>query len=219
MSMAYLTVDDGPSPLFSEKLEFLRERAVPAAFFCIGGEIAGKEDSLARAIDLGFELGNHAWSHRRFSELRLEDCVGEIERTDAALCGVYRLAGRPWARKLFRFPFFDIGKPELGEAIQAALRALGYEPPEAQAAGTARWSPGPGRVDTLCGFDQMEYWVGKPEAPRGLDRPGAVLARIGVEGPSDGDIILIHDHQRTHSLFFECVEGYLRHGFELAALR
>jgi len=221
MAVAFLTVDDVPSPLFEEKLAFLREASVPAVFFCIGRNVAGNEDALVRALDLGFELGNHSWTHPKFSELGIEECEREIERADEAIGAIYRLAGRHWPRKLFRFPYFDYGRPELREAIQERLRALGYEAPAAQredASLAGGSSPRSGRADTGCGFDQKEYWLGKPDAPEGLDRAEVILARISDERPRDGDIILIHDHDFSHGLFFECVESYLSHGIELAAL-
>jgi peptidoglycan-N-acetylglucosamine deacetylase len=219
MAVAFLTVDDGPSALFEEKLDFLSERAVPAVFFCVGREIAGREDQLLRALELGFELGNHSWSHPRFSGLSAGDCSSEIERADDAIGELYGRAGLAWKVKRFRFPFFDPGKPELMEAIQERLRELGYEAPAAQPVAGAGETPGERRVDTLCGFDQMEYLLGNPQAPAGLCRAEAILARIGGDGPRDGDIVLIHDHDYTHSLFFECVESYLRHGIAFAELR
>jgi peptidoglycan-N-acetylglucosamine deacetylase len=211
MAVAFLTIDDGPSALFQEKLDFLSARAVPAVFFCVGREIAGREDQLLRALALGFGLGNHSWSHPRFSALSAGDCSSEIERADDAIGELYRRAGLAWKDKRFRFPYFDAGKPELMETIQERLRELGYEAPAAQ--------PGAGRADTLCGFDQMEYLLGDPLAPEGLSRAEAILARIGGDGPRDGDIVLIHDHDYTHSLFFECVESYLRHGIAFSELR
>lgn len=219
MAVAFLTVDDGPSVLFEEKLDFLSERDVPAVFFCVGREIAGREDQLLRALSLGFELGNHSWSHPRFSDLSAADCLYEIERADDAIGDLYRRAGLAWKGKRFRFPYFDPGKPELMEAIQGRLRALGYVPPAAQPRAGAGEKAGEGRIDTLCGFDQMEYLLGDPQAPDGLCRAEAILARIGGDGPRDGDIVLIHDHDYTHSLFFECVESYLRHGIAFAELR
>lgn len=209
--MAYLTIDDAPSPLFEEKLAFLISRRIPALFFCVGRDGQGREELLARALKAGYPLGSHSYTHPHFSELKLAEGVAEIERNDAFVSSLYDLASLPWERKFFRFPFFDKGKPGAdAAALQERLRALGYRAPSAQ--------PG-SSFDTVCGFDQKEYWLGKSDAPEGLDKPDAILGRIGACGPRDDDVILIHDHENTHELFFECIDRYLKLGLSFSPLR
>jgi Predicted xylanase/chitin deacetylase len=204
--MAYLTIDDAPSARFGEKLDFLSSRGIAATFFVVGNQVAGREAGLLRALALGYELGNHSWSHPGFSSLLLAAAKEEIDRTDAALASLYAKAGRPWSRKRFRFPYIDLGGP-IAAQVQDYLGSLGYLGPSGSA----------GR-DTRVGFDQREYWLGKAAAPEGCDRPEGILARIDSCHPAEDDVILIHDHENTHELFFECIERYRRHGRSFSIL-
>jgi peptidoglycan/xylan/chitin deacetylase (PgdA/CDA1 family) len=202
--MAFLTIDDAPSARFEVKLDYLIDHRIPAFFFCQGSEILGREDSLSRALSFGYRLGNHSYSHPHFSELSLEECRREIEAADTLINSLYERASESWTRKYFRFPFFDRGGDarKAGE-IQGILKDLGYSRPETQSGDT---------VDVGCTFDQMEYYLGNPDAPNGLDRAEAILARIDASHPGQGDVILIHDHEKSHELFFECLDRYLKNG-------
>ena len=208
--MAYLTIDDAPSALFAEKLAYLERKGIPALIFCIGEKASGREKELAGALAAGFALGNHSYSHPRFSAIPFEECRSEIHRTDALLRSVYRLANMAWKRKFFRFPYLDRGGDiRKISLIQDCLRADGYLGPAAQ---EGAWA------DVACGFDQMEYYFGTPEAPDGLGAREAILARIDDRHPARDDIILIHDHEYSHELFFECVDRYLANGTRFSRL-
>lgn len=143
--------------------------------------------------------------------LGIERCREEIERTDDLLRRVYDLASLPWERKFFRFPYLDRGgAPERQSAIQEILLGLGYKSLQA-----GPWGP----ADTGCDFDQMEYWLGRADAPDALGGEDAILARIGRGRPREDDVILIHDHENTHDLFFRCLERYEEQGVVLSRLR
>jgi peptidoglycan/xylan/chitin deacetylase (PgdA/CDA1 family) len=208
MKPLFLTIDDAPSPRFGDKLGWLRREKVMALFFVWGERIAGNEDLLIQALQAGYRLGNHSWSHPYFSQLSFEEGCGEIERCEHALEALYAAAGQLWAPRYFRFPYFDRGgDPERVAAYQAYLAGRGYT--------AFRPQPG-GPIDMACDFDQAEYWLGNPQAPEGLDRADTILARIGEGRPGPGDIVLIHDHDYSHELFFECVRRYQAsaYGFE-----
>ena len=209
--MAFLTIDDAPSACFEVKLDYLIDHGIPAFFFCQGGEILGREDSLSRALAFGYRLGNHSYSHLRFSELSLEECRREIESADGLIRSLYERCSLPWTRKYFRFPFFDRGgEVEKAEKIQGILRDLGYSRPEVQQ---------DDRIDVGCTFDQMEYYLGNSDAPGGLDQAQAILARIDSSHPGQDDVILIHDHEKSHELFFECLDRYVKNGIHFEPLR
>jgi peptidoglycan/xylan/chitin deacetylase (PgdA/CDA1 family) len=206
--MALLTIDDAPSSRFEEKLAYLKRRGIPAVLFCVGRDAEGREAALADALASGYLVGNHSYSHPHFSEISIERCREEIERTDALLSRVYDIAALPWERKFFRFPYLDRGGDRRRQsAIQDILLGLGYRALQA-----GPWGP----ADTGCDFDQMEYWLGKAEAPEGLAAADAILARIGRGRPREDDVILIHDHENTHELFFRCLERYQDHGVVLS---
>ena len=66
-------------------------------------------DPIVRAIEKGFVIGNHTYTHRRASELSFEDVVVEIEKTEKMIDDMYQKAGRARTHKLLRFPHIDRG--------------------------------------------------------------------------------------------------------------
>lgn len=56
-----ITFDDGPDPIQTPKvLKVLREKHIPACFFCIGNKIKGNEELLRQIIKEGHCIGNHS---------------------------------------------------------------------------------------------------------------------------------------------------------------
>jgi peptidoglycan/xylan/chitin deacetylase (PgdA/CDA1 family) len=116
---AYLTIDDSPTRHTDEFTDWLVARDIPAVLFCIGSsykdlhlDCEGMEQNPApilRAIEKGFVIGNHTYTHRRSSELSFEEVVSEIEKTEKIIENLYRQAGKPRAHKLIRFPHIDRG--------------------------------------------------------------------------------------------------------------
>lgn len=106
---AYLTIDDSPSPRMDDLTGALKERGIPALLFCRGDRLEQNPAPVARAIQKGFVIGNHAYSHTRFSTLSFERGIEEIEKTDALIEIVYRETGVSRPGKYFRFPHMDRG--------------------------------------------------------------------------------------------------------------
>ncbi len=245
---AYLTIDDVPSKDFRSKVDFLSDKHIPAIFFCWGENMARYEEDLVYAIQKGFVLGNHSWSHPHFSDLTLEECQREIEITDKAIDCVYQKSQIERPAKFFRFPYFDCGgdqnidtdekmssvstnsnssfpSNDKKKALQIYLKELGYRQPNFQGI-TLKWVAESKLLecfDVRCTFDQMEYWLGKPNAPLGLNKAEAILARMDEDFPEGGralnclettDIILIHDHEPDESiaLFYRIIQRYLEKG-------
>ena len=75
-----------------------------ATLFCNGNRIDETfSHTLRSALALGFELGNHTFSHPDLSKLSIENIAGEIDQTDSILS---KLDGKP--RHLFRAPYGKI---------------------------------------------------------------------------------------------------------------
>lgn len=116
---AYLTIDDSPTFETDALVDWLVANDVPATLFCIGGaykdmhiDCDGMEQNpgpILRAIDKGFLIGNHTYTHRRAGELSYEDVVAEIEKTDTMIDRLYAQAGKARPAKLMRFPHIDRG--------------------------------------------------------------------------------------------------------------
>jgi peptidoglycan/xylan/chitin deacetylase (PgdA/CDA1 family) len=246
---AYLTIDDSPSKDFRVKIDFLYRHNIPAILFCIGEKILEYPDDVVYAIQRGFVIGNHSMTHPHFSDLYLEDCYHEIGQADAIIEDIYQKAGSERTAKYFRFPYFDPGgdlnsesyeskqltmprhqqfiypNDEKRLAIQSFLRIKGYRQPKFEGLNTHWYNEYQHfyRFDIRCTFDQKDYWLGQANAPDGLDKAEAILARIDAnyieEGrtlndPSTTDIILVHDHDYTTELFYKIIDRYLEKKIE-----
>jgi peptidoglycan/xylan/chitin deacetylase (PgdA/CDA1 family) len=82
-----LTFDDGPdSKSTPQLLEFLRERKIPATFFCIGKRVEANPEIAAQIRREGHLLENHSYAHSYFtnfySAARLKT---ELELAQAAI--------------------------------------------------------------------------------------------------------------------------------------
>lgn len=81
-----LTFDDGPHPVYTEKLlDGLKERGVKATFFVIGKNIQGNEEVLLRMAREGHVIGNHTWDHTDISSLRDGEACAELEKTNTLI--------------------------------------------------------------------------------------------------------------------------------------
>lgn len=60
----YLTFDDGPSYITTDKiLQILKDKNVKATFFIVGSKIKGREEILKRIQDGGHCIGLHSYTH------------------------------------------------------------------------------------------------------------------------------------------------------------
>lgn len=89
---AAITFDDGPDPVWTERLlDGLKERGVQATFFLIGEKIEGNEALLQRMQEEGHLIGNHSYSHVELNRLKEGAARQEIEKTNQAICDVIGL--------------------------------------------------------------------------------------------------------------------------------
>lgn len=208
---AYLTIDDAPSEDFKDKVDFLYRKNIPAIFFCIGENLLKYKDVVIYAIKKGFVIGNHSYSHRYFSDLSIDDCKSEIQKTDEIIDELYKKSGIKRKIKLFKFPHFDKGgdvsSKEYEEKwsqpqnkwfiykleykhidLQSFLKKLGYVQPGFQYIDT-KWFADKNmlkEIDVRCTFDQMEYWLDINGAPWGMDKENSILGRIDENVPYEG---------------------------------
>jgi len=211
MKKAYLTIDDAPSEDFLKKANYLYKRNIPVVFFCIGEKIEKHFDQLVSAIKMGFIIGNHSFSHNYFSNLSIDECIQEIQKTDQLIDSLYEKAGINRTHKYFRFPHFDAGGHSSGaeyeaqwnlpkdqwnqyplkekkEEIQEYFGQLQYELPHFKGINEKYFSedsPLTG-LDVKCTFDQAEYFLGNENAPWGLSEEDAIIARIDEDFPYEG---------------------------------
>jgi peptidoglycan-N-acetylmuramic acid deacetylase len=113
----YLTFDCGyENGETSKILDVLKEKKVPAAFFCTMDEMKSAPDVVARMINEGHIVGNHSVTHPSFAAIDRSAMAREVLEADNFL------------RKNFGYsaPFFRFPKGEYTESALEAVGSLGY---------------------------------------------------------------------------------------------
>lgn len=96
----YLTFDCGWENGYTEKcLDTLKEKSVPAAFFCTLDHIKSSPELIARMINEGHIVGNHSANHADFSEISRSKMAEEI-----LVCDNYLRKNFGYTSTFFRFP-------------------------------------------------------------------------------------------------------------------
>lgn len=81
-----LTFDDGPRPDFTPQfIQLLQSKNVKATFFLIGPQVKSNPELAKQLVDLGFEIGNHTWTHAYLSKLAAEKVQDELVKTNQAI--------------------------------------------------------------------------------------------------------------------------------------
>lgn len=108
-SSAYLTIDDSPSERMDDIVDWLEEKGVPAIFYCRGDNLDKNMRSAVRAVEKGFVLANHTYSHERSSQKGLTWLIADIERCERLIEQAYQAANTAQPGRYFRFPHVDRG--------------------------------------------------------------------------------------------------------------
>ena len=211
MKEAYLTIDDAPSNYFKEKIDFLVANKIPAIIFC-RGELCEKNIKAAGyAIEKGFILGNHSYTHPHFSELTIEQAREQIVKTDKIIESAYKMAGVKRQMKLFRFPYGDKGG-ELKEKIQDILKESGYKQPVFKKLNNLYSKHKKDRdLDVLWTID-IEDWKLNPDSRLPLSYEEVISnldSNISFDDKNSTEIVLIHDHNETTEYFYKII-SYLK---------
>ncbi|RQG92528.1 polysaccharide deacetylase family protein [Natrarchaeobius chitinivorans] len=211
MARAYFTVDDAPSETLPEKVATLERYDVPAVFFCEGRRLAEYPERARHALEAGFHLGNHTYSHEHASGLSVEAFREELERTETLLEEVYDSAAVSRPERLFRFPFGEKGT-ENREDFQQVLERYDFRPPDADRFGY-EW------YDDHHGGDYDWHWTldSKDWAVDGRDElRGKIDSQSDRLAHPSPDIVLIHDGGIEPELFEASIELLLERGVEPA---
>lgn len=160
-----LTIDDGPRKNMESILEDLGYKN-PCIFYLIGKNIKNNfsRELAKRAIKNGHILGNHSYTHPRFSRISLKYAKEEIEKTEKILEGIYGETGFKKPNKFFRFPYGD----ESTE-VKKYLKGEGYN--------LQRWN-----------FDSNDWRYYSKQKPLRLDSIVSGCLKI-----KEKDIVLVHD--------------------------
>jgi peptidoglycan/xylan/chitin deacetylase (PgdA/CDA1 family) len=110
-----ITFDDGPTQTKTEEvLNILKAKNIPAAFFLIGNNIAGKEALLKRMDTEGHIIGNHSFSHNFWFSIKPADkMLADLNQcTDL----IKMVIGKQTL--LFRPPY-GVTNPRVAKAVKA----------------------------------------------------------------------------------------------------
>lgn len=215
--VVYLTLDDGPSNDFSKKVDFLKERNIPAIFFSQGNFMEKKTRDIIDSIKKGFVIANHSYNHPYFSNISLKEAITQIRSTEEIIESLYRDSEIERDFKLFRFPYGDKGKRKSEEHYNSLNNILMGE-----------------------GFQNLNYTVSYPDFRKKYlndmdlhwtldteDWTVPSLRRVfkGLKNRhsrggghlydlSSVDIIVLHDHDKSTHLFYPTIERMLEMGVE-----
>ncbi len=229
MKKVYLTIDDSPSTKMEEKVDFLSQHKIPAIFFCIGENMERYPEKVIYAIQKGFAIGNHSYSHPHFSKQSLDEIKTEILKTEQILDHLFAQAGQA-RRKYFRFPYGDKGDGLKGQLpsfwrrsnssrkadIQDFLRKQGFVAPPSLEENYLFYEKANFHqdVDWHWTFDTIDYSDTLTQK--------VILQRLTQSNPKNplvrrlkenywlsankkSEIILIHDYEHKHQLFFKII--------------
>ena len=106
-----ITFDDGPNPLYTEKLlDGLKERNVKATFFLIGKEVKEYPDIVKRMYEEGHLIGNHTYEHVNLCEVDAKQVKWQVEQTNDL---IYEVTGE---RPVYIRPPYGCWNKQMGEA-------------------------------------------------------------------------------------------------------
>ncbi|KAI5866442.1 cystathionine beta-lyase [Durotheca rogersii] len=90
-----LTIDDAPSERTQEILGVLNGHEATATFFVIGGQVPGREETLADVVRSGSELGNHAMHDEPSRALPDAELAAQIDAVRRHIRQAYLTAAAP----------------------------------------------------------------------------------------------------------------------------
>ena len=205
MIRALLTIDDVSSKNTPAIVDHLCEKKIPAIMFAVGEWVRNNPDELIYALQHGFIIGNHSYSHPNFSALTLDECKKEIDDNEKMLDEFYAKAGVERKYRPFRFPYGEKGGNNK-HAIQEYLREKGFDKVKDTQFDYPWWKEqGHDKdIDTFWTFDFAEYNI----------RPGSgftfddVLKRIYNKAPESGAVLLKEDTDFTDISTFIINQSY-----------
>lgn len=183
----YLTFDCGWENGYTfDVLDTLKEKNVPAAFFCTLDHIDAEPELIRRMIDEGHIVGNHSANHPDFSKISREKMTAEIKECEDRLVNDFG-----YTPVFFRYPEGAYSEDSLD-----LVYSLGYK--------TAFWS---------CAY--ADWDVNNPkgadyafETVTARLHPGAVILLHSVSPDNAEALGRIIDHARAQGYEFRALTEF-----------
>lgn len=113
-----LTFDDGPNPVYTEKiLSILKEAGATATFFLIGHNAELYPDIVRKIQADGHDIGNHSYTHTKMDSVTEDVIKNEITRASAVIADI--TGNHPI---YFRPPGGKLGKDHIVANVAGNLR-------------------------------------------------------------------------------------------------
>ena len=205
----YLTIDDAPSKYLQNKIDFLSKNKIPAIFFCRGEFIAPHTQSIIDAIQKGFLIGNHSYTHPYFSKITLEQCFDEILKTEILIEKCYQQAKIKRPIKVIRLPFGDRGINQNIPKIQNFLKKQGF------VASNCDYLASDNYIDILWDWDPLDY---KTKFINNTENYINLLAEYYKNTTQTTQILLLHDFEHNQHLFEVTMEFLLSKNINFLSL-
>ena len=117
-----LTIDDGPSPVYTPQiLRILEQYQVTATFSMVGFEVAAHRSMAREVAAAGHVIANHTWSHVDLAVLKPVTVADQINRATSA---IHTVTGR--VPTLFRAPYGAWSPVVLKHCTQAGMTPLDW---------------------------------------------------------------------------------------------
>ena len=184
----YLTFDCGYENGYTSKiLDVLKEKNVPAAFFCTLNEVKDNPELINRMITDGHIVGNHSVTHPSFAEISREQMKTEIQGFEDYLKDNFN----GYCEHYFRFP-----KGEYTDEALNLVGSMGYS--------SVFWSLSYADWDTSA-QKGAEYAYEKVIARL---HPGAVILLHSVSSDNAGAMAKIIDEARAQGYEFRSLRDF-----------
>lgn len=237
MASCYLTIDDSPSSYTEEMVDYLSKKGIPALLFVRGDLLDKKPGPIIHAIQKGFVIGNHSYTHKPYGTMTVDECIADIEKCDALINEAYHKAGVLRTAKYFRFPYLDRGNGDRIErhfesvtdininsdekvcSLQNYLGKEGYvQPfPECNHPVYQNTSIANARdcLMTFTSFDWMltERHRGKWDYKTIDDLKNRIDSDTNLKSCS-GNIMIFHDQQETFETFKTLIDHMIDSGYD-----
>lgn len=218
MNKAVLTIDDGPSEITSEIIEFLQSENIPAIMFFLGKNILANYNIAKKAIKAGFIIGNHSVNHFTFSKLSIDECKYEIEETERLINELYLSCGITKYTKLFRFPNGDKGK-ENKNIIQDILHKKGYVNLELDNITNAEYESYRNNFDKdiFWTLNFKDYLLSRKEANFNISDINVIIENeLTLTNQKNIDhVFLMHDHPQNNEIYNQYYKSYINKTLEM----
>jgi peptidoglycan-N-acetylglucosamine deacetylase len=117
-----LTIDDGPSPVYTPQvLQLLQQYRVTATFSMIGTQVAAYPRLASEVAAAGHTIANHTWTHANLPSLATQAIYAQMARASDAI-----QAATGAAPKLFRAPYGDWSPAVLQQCERMQLVPLDW---------------------------------------------------------------------------------------------